>query len=84
MICQGIEIEPNVFSGCEPIKCFVCRGTGRVNWWNAECGRCFGTGQMLDCPECRPNEIGAILRSSRYYEPGAERTRKPLKEPTDG
>lgn len=50
--CPGIELEPGVYSGCHDVRCRSCDGRGRIGWWNAECGACWGRGYMNDCPVC--------------------------------
>jgi hypothetical protein len=37
MKCQGLEIEPNVFTGCGGAK---------------DCPVCEGTGEVKNCPNC--------------------------------
>jgi DnaJ-class molecular chaperone len=63
--CPGIEIEPGIYSGCKPFKCPQCQGSGRINWWRAECPRCLGCGTLLDCPTCLPKDR-PIVRSARF------------------
>lgn len=60
MKCKGIEIEPGVFSGCEPFSCPNCNGSGVVGWWNAECNTCWGHGEVKDCPVCCDGKLRPV------------------------
>lgn len=63
--CPGIEIAPGEHSGCKAYTCDQCKGEGRINYWKAECPKCLGCGEILDCPECKP-EKSPIVRSARF------------------